>query len=70
MKELDLLLMRYLEECWPAAAADEQAAFEHLLEQPDPVLVDYLYGRDRPPDEPTQRLLARLLSLRPASAAT
>lgn len=60
MKELDLLLVRYLHEQWPAAAAPERMAFERLLELPDPLLADYLFGREPPPDAETERLLDRL----------
>ena len=36
MKELDLLLLRWLERGWPRADAERRRAFEWLLEQPDP----------------------------------
>ena len=39
MKELDLLLLRYLRERHAAAASDERAAFVEFLELPDPDLV-------------------------------
>ncbi|HET7370122.1 MAG TPA: succinate dehydrogenase assembly factor 2 [Gammaproteobacteria bacterium] len=50
MKELDVLLERYLEQRYDAATPDERAAFETLLTLPDPQLLDYLTGRDAPPD--------------------
>jgi antitoxin CptB len=60
MKELDLLLTRYLRESWPAADAAEKAAFERLLELPDPVLADYVFGRDAPEDAGIAAVLAKL----------
>lgn len=69
MKELDLLLTRYLAERWPSASAEERTAFEALLEQPDPVLVDWLYGRTEPADEITRQLVAQLHAVRPRPAA-
>ena len=48
MRELDVLLERYLEERYPSAPASEQAAFETLLELPDPELFAYLMGRAAP----------------------
>ena len=48
MKELDVLLARWLEHRWPAADADRRVAFEWLLEQPDPDLADWLIGGLRP----------------------
>ena len=38
MRELDVLLERYLAERWPTAPAARQAAFRALLELPDPEL--------------------------------
>jgi antitoxin CptB len=48
MKELDLLLLRWLERGWPRADAERRRAFEWLLEQPDPDLADWLLGGLRP----------------------
>ncbi len=60
MKELDLVLMRYLRERWPAASEQERARFEQLLELPDPLLAAWLTGNAPPPDADTAALLARL----------
>jgi antitoxin CptB len=49
MKELDLLLRRYVDERWPSAPEAERAAFEQLLDLPDPELAAYLLGHDIPP---------------------
>ena len=49
MKELDLLLRRYVDDRWPAAPSAERAAFEKLLELPDPELAAYLLGHEIPP---------------------
>ena len=48
MRELDELLLRYLERQLPHAADCERDAFAALLELPDPELFGYLAGR-RPP---------------------
>jgi succinate dehydrogenase flavin-adding protein (antitoxin of CptAB toxin-antitoxin module) len=44
MKELDLLLTRYVRERYVAAPAGQQAAFEALLALPDPEIADFLLG--------------------------
>ncbi len=49
-KELDLLLLGYLERCYGAADEPERAAFERLLEAEDPDLANWLYGRTQPDD--------------------
>lgn len=48
MRELDVLLERYLEERYPSAAVAEQQAFEALLELPDPQLFAYLMKKETP----------------------
>lgn len=48
MRELDVLLERYLEERYPSAAVAEQQAFEALLELPDPQLFAYLTKKETP----------------------
>jgi antitoxin CptB len=48
MRELDVLLERYLEERYPSAAVREQQAFEALLEIPDPQLFAYLMKKETP----------------------
>ena len=63
MKELDLLLVRYLRECHPQAPAEERAAFEQFLEFPDPQIARYLVWGDLPSD-PAQAALCRQM-LRP-----
>lgn len=45
MKELDLVLLRYLEQIYPEASGEEQAAFRLVLEMQDPEILDYLTGR-------------------------
>jgi antitoxin CptB len=57
MKELDLVLVRYLREHWPAATAAERASFEQILELPDPLLAAYLLGREHAPDPGLEKLL-------------
>lgn len=48
MRELDVLLTRYLESSYEAAAADEKAAFRKLLTLADPDLVGYLLQKQVP----------------------
>ena len=45
MRELDVLLGRYLAELWPAASAAQRRAFAALLDWPDPELAALLFGR-------------------------
>ncbi len=60
MKELDVVLGRYLRERWPDADGSERAQFERILELPDPQLAAYLLGRESVPDQALGEMLERL----------
>jgi antitoxin CptB len=51
MKELDVLLARYVDERFCGASRLEQEAFRRLLETQDAVLYDYCLGSEQPPPE-------------------
>jgi antitoxin CptB len=60
MRELDVLLERYLQERYPSAPAVEQQAFAALLEAPDPQLFAYIVQREVPEDPEWAHVIARL----------
>jgi antitoxin CptB len=60
MKELDLLLTRYVDERYRDATPDEQRAFRQLLDANDPLLYAYFLGREPPPDPVLSSLLERI----------
>jgi antitoxin CptB len=60
MRELDVVLQRYLESRYPWAPAAEQQAFESLLELQDPQLFAYVLGSDAPIDPELTNVIARL----------
>jgi len=60
MKELDLLLLRYLDQRWPQATPGERAAFEAFLELPDPVIAGYLLGNEGSSDAAVRELVDAL----------
>ena len=51
MKELDILLARYVERHFCGASSREQDAFRRLLETQDATLHAYCLGSERPPPE-------------------
>ena len=59
MKELDVLLERYVRSRLPLGSAEERAALARLLELPDPLLADYLLGHASA-EEP---VMARLVTV-------
>ena len=60
MKELDLLLVDYLDSRYLAAGAAEQGAFRELLDLQDPELYAYVIGRERPATEEQCRVIDAL----------
>lgn len=61
MRELDLLLLRYLERDYPGAAPAERAAFVVLLSRQDPDILGLLAGRLAADDAALAHVVARLL---------
>jgi antitoxin CptB len=61
MKELDTLLVRYLEGRYTAADPADQGRFRALLELQDPELAAYVLGRAVPEDAALARFIHRLV---------
>ena len=61
MKELDILLERYVDRDWPSAPPEERAAFLGLLEVQDPLIYAYCLGSTPAPDH-LMALVARITS--------
>ena len=57
MKELDILVLQYLEQYYADASAEDQKAFESLLEMPDPELNDLILQRTTCPDPSIARVV-------------
>jgi antitoxin CptB len=66
MKELDVLLLRYMERCYESASHAEQEAFRGLLEAPDPLIHAYCLGRQTPPTPLLSSLIRSITEGRPA----
>jgi antitoxin CptB len=62
MQELDVLLSRYARERYAGAPAARQAAFEALLELPDPQIADYLLGFGLPADAELAAVVTAILA--------
>ena len=61
MRELDELLLAYLNERYPLADDDEKAAFQAVLSLADPELNSYLLQRQTPASEPIARVINHIL---------
>jgi antitoxin CptB len=65
MKELDLLLTRYVDLHYRSAPPGEQQAFQRLLELQDPLIHDFFLGRACAPDPDLCALIGRMTDGRP-----
>jgi antitoxin CptB len=64
MKELDLLLLDYLERHYPQAGIIEQQAFARMLELQDPEIHSLLLGRSVTGDREISDVIAALRQFR------
>jgi succinate dehydrogenase flavin-adding protein (antitoxin of CptAB toxin-antitoxin module) len=64
MKELDVLLARWLDLRWACADIRRQRAFRQLLEQADPQIADWLIGGSRPDDPELAALIDDIVCTR------
>ncbi len=62
MRELDVLLMRYMDRVYPDADPGQREAFEALLNLPDPEILDLLTGHQIADDDRLQDVVQRLLA--------
>ena len=62
MKELDVLLTRYVEHEYGAASPAAQRAFLELLEAPDPLIYAYCMGQSNPPTPLLRAVIERITS--------
>ena len=62
MRELDVLLTRYLENEYAADDEPRKAAFRHLLTLSDPELVGYLLGGETPEEPALAALIQHIRS--------
>ena len=63
MRELDQLMLRYLERRWPLADDAERRQFLRLLDCEDDKLWAWCMGRERPADPELRGLVEILLEL-------
>jgi antitoxin CptB len=64
--ELDTLLTRYLEQCYDAGSAIEQAAFHQLVSMEDQQIFQYLSRQSNPDTAELANLVEQISSLLPS----
>jgi succinate dehydrogenase flavin-adding protein (antitoxin of CptAB toxin-antitoxin module) len=68
MKELDVLLERYVRLRLAEASSEERQTLTRLLELPDPILSDYLFGHAAAPEPGMAALVAAIRGAPPRGA--
>ncbi|TNJ34705.1 succinate dehydrogenase assembly factor 2 [Arenimonas terrae] len=63
MRELDQLMLRYLDGRWPAADETERAVFLRLLDTEDDKLWRWFMGRETPQDADLDVLVRTIIDL-------
>lgn len=63
MRELDQLMLRYLDGRWPAADEAERSLFLRLLDTEDDKLWRWFMGRERPEDSGLDGIVQRIIDL-------
>jgi len=66
MRELDKLLLSYLENVYPGSSAEEKAAFAAVLELADPELNGYLLQRQIPSSKAVAHVIRQILRRDPS----
>lgn len=62
MLELDALFERFLVNGFDQLSQQQVDIFERLLEEPDPVLLEWLTGLDRPKDEEVFAVVQKIIA--------
>ncbi len=62
MRELDVLLERWLDTRWPDATPADRKRFDRLLDCEDDMLWDWCTGRNRPDDRELAEILDQVLA--------
>ena len=60
IKEFDVLFNRFLEDEYPSLTTEQQGYFHDLLDEQDPVIMDWLFKRSEPKDEGLKWIIGRL----------
>jgi antitoxin CptB len=60
MLELDLLLRDFLDNGYEQLDRRQRQAFDHLLDYPDAVLLEWFMGRIRPSDKDVENLVDKI----------
>lgn len=67
IKEMDLLLEKFLSEIYPRLDATEKKHFERFLDETDLDILAWITGKSLPDDPAYQKFVTHLQNIRPAN---
>ena len=60
VKEFDVLFNRFLDTEYASLSVEQQQCFHQLLDEQDPVIMDWLFDRSQPEDAGLKWIIGRL----------
>ena len=63
VRELDVLMTRFLDESYSGLTDQEKSAFSKLLEVQDPVIMDWVFGHRSSVNKDLQEIVSKLANL-------
>lgn len=60
IKEFDVLFNQFLEHEYPKLTEEQQGFFHRLLDEQDPIIMDWLFNRSEPQDDGLKWIIAKL----------
>ena len=67
IKEMDLLLEKFLSEIYPRLDTEEKQGFERFLEEADLDMIGWITGKTRPDNPAYEKFIQRLQQINPAA---
>ena len=65
IKEMDLILERFLDQCYPSLSAQQRLAFDQILNETDLDIMDWILERSVPENEDYMVLIHLFRQLKP-----
>ncbi len=63
MLELDLIFRKFFEKTFPGLSPGEQQIFAEFLDEFDPVLADWIFGKHPPADDRFDNIVKRMRNI-------
>ncbi len=65
IKEMDLILERFLEQCYPSLSPQQRIAFNQILDETDLDIMDWILDRSRPENKDYELIIHFFREVKP-----